>query len=118
MTEVVRFAAAEGVSVLVEADEETFGVERVSRGADGTIQATQPLQQALGSARATVGSALAALEGLGFDELVLEFGIKLHAEAGALIARTSAEGHLTVTARWGRDTPPALRGGPGPAQEG
>jgi hypothetical protein len=40
-----------------------------------------------------------------FEELVLEFGIKLTAEAGALIARSAAEGHLTVTAKWGARSP-------------
>jgi hypothetical protein len=103
VAEIVRFEAAEGVSVLVEADEDTFGVERVSRGADGTIQATAGLERALVSARATIESALAAFGGLGFEELALEFGVKLSAEAGALIAKTAAEGHLTVTAKWGRD---------------
>ena len=101
MAEIVRFAAGEGASVLVEADEDAFGVERVGRGADGTIQANERLDRALGSARATIASALAALGGLGFEELVLEFGIKLTAETGAVIAKTAAEGHLTVTAKWG-----------------
>jgi len=101
MAEIVRFAAAGGASVLVEADDDAFGVDRVSRRPDGTIEANERLDRALGSARATIKSALAALGGLGFEELVLEFGIKLTAEAGALIARSSAEGHLTVTVRWG-----------------
>jgi hypothetical protein len=118
MAEIVRFEAAEGVSVLVEADEDTFGVERVSRGDDGTIKATEPLERALVSARATIQSALAALGGLGFEELVLEFGIKLTAEAGALIAKTAAEGHLTVTAKWGHDVPSAPPPGAGSAGEG
>ncbi len=118
MAEVVRFNAAEGVPVLVEADEETFGVERVSRGADGIIQASEGLERALVSARATIESALAALGGLGFNELVLEFGIKLTAEAGALIAKTAAEGHLTVTAKWDRETLRASPKAAGPTEAG
>jgi hypothetical protein len=118
MAEIVRFEAADGVSVLVEADEDTVGVERVSRGDDGTVKATKSLERALVSARATITSALAALGGLGFEELVLEFGIKLTAEAGALIAKTAAEGHLTVTAKWGRDTPSAPPSAAGPAGGG
>ena len=39
MGEVVRFEAADGVSVLVEADEDSIGVERVRRGEDGVILA-------------------------------------------------------------------------------
>src|SRR5690242_19609894 len=105
MSEILEFTATDGAPVLVEADEAAFGVERVSRRDDGTIVAKESLERALVSARGTITSALAALEGLGFEELTLEFGIKLSAEAGALIAKTSTEGHLTVTARWGRNTP-------------
>ena len=87
-------------SVLVEADEDSIGVERVRRGEDGVILAGEGLEKALGSVRATIQSALRALGGLGFEELVLELGVKLSAEAGAMIAKTAAEGHLTVTAKW------------------
>jgi len=31
-----------------------------------------------------------------------EFGVKFNATAGAVIAKTSAEGHLTVTLTWSR----------------
>jgi hypothetical protein len=103
MAEVVRFEAAGGVPVFVEVESDEYGVEQASRGADGALKATAGLERALGSARATIQSAVAALSGLGFEELELEFGIKLSAEAGAMIAKTAAEGHLTVTARWGRD---------------
>jgi Trypsin-co-occurring domain 1 len=103
MTEVVRFMASEGVSVLVEADEETFGVEPASRGADGVLQAGKRLEEALLTARATVASAVTAMGGLGFGQLSLEFGLKLSAEAGAVIAKTAGEAHLTITASWGRD---------------
>jgi Trypsin-co-occurring domain 1 len=105
VAEIVRFTTTEGASVLVEADEDAFGVEQVGRGADGTIQANERLDRALSSARATIASALTALGGLGFEELVLEFGVKLTAEAGALIARSAVEGHLTVTAKWGAQSP-------------
>jgi len=88
--------------VLVESDVAAAGMTRVARGADGVLQATQRLEQALGAARATISAAVAELAGLGFEELTLQFGIKLSAEAGALIARTAGEANLTVTAKWGR----------------
>lgn len=34
------------------------------------------------------------------DEVEVEFGLKLDAATGALIARTGAEAHLRVTLRW------------------
>ena len=104
MTEVVRFSGPDGVAVLVEADEESFGVESVSRGSDGVLEAGKRLEDALATARATVVAALKAMGGLGFEQLSLEFGVKLSAEAGAVIAKTAGEAHLTITASWGRET--------------
>ncbi|WP_304364726.1 CU044_2847 family protein, partial [Streptomyces viridosporus] len=45
------------------------------------------------------------------DTVELEFGVKLTAEAGAIIAKGSAEGHLVVKLSWspgqgGADTGP------------
>lgn len=34
------------------------------------------------------------------EEVEVEFGIKLDAELGALIAKTSVEAHMVVTLRW------------------
>ena len=100
MGEIVQFEAAEGVMVRVDVAEDTVGVQRVRRGEDGVILAGEGLEKALGSVRATIQSALTALGGLGFQELGLELGVRLSAEAGAVIAKTAAEGHLTVTAKW------------------
>jgi Trypsin-co-occurring domain 1 len=108
MAEVIRFDTAEGVPVLVEAEEDAYGVERVSRASDGVLKAAKGLEDAMGTARATISSALAAFDGLGFQELSLEFGLKLNAEAGALIAKAGGEAQLTVRATWGPEA------GPGP----
>jgi Trypsin-co-occurring domain 1 len=34
------------------------------------------------------------------DDLEVEFGVRLNAEAGAVIAKTQAEGHLKVELAW------------------
>ena len=47
-----------------------------------------------------------SLRALSPDECELEFGVKLAGEAGAVIARTSAEGHFTVKLSWARDPTP------------
>jgi hypothetical protein len=49
MTEVVRFDLVEGSTVLVEVDERSLGIERVSRGRDGVVEAGRRLTEALGS---------------------------------------------------------------------
>ena len=111
MPEVLRFEAADGVAVLVEADDPAYGMQRATRGADGIVEATHRLQAALVSARSTVAAAIDALSGLGLDEMSVEFGVKLSAEAGALIAKTAAEGHLKVVAKWTRPPDPGGTGG-------
>ncbi|MFE2032629.1 CU044_2847 family protein [Streptomyces scopuliridis] len=53
------------------------------------------------------------------DGVELEFGVKLMAEAGAVIAKTSAEGHMTVKLSWNPGTTgeSSTTGEPGTAGE-
>lgn len=41
------------------------------------------------------------------DEVTVEFGIKLGAETGIVVAKGSTEVHFTVTLCWKRPDPPA-----------
>lgn len=40
------------------------------------------------------------------DEVQVEFGVKLSAQAGAVIAKTGVEGHLKIKLTWTRDLRP------------
>ena len=64
-------------------------------------------EDAFRNVREAAESALAALRGgdLNPDAVELEFGVKLNAAAGAVIAKTSVEGHLKVKMTWGRPRP-------------
>ena len=66
------------------------------------MDAAQRLEQALQTVRPTAERVLAAVD-LAPDQKEIEFGIKLNAEAGALIAKTSAEAHFTVKLTWRGD---------------
>ena len=94
----MRYQVGEGSSVLVEVDEDTYGVEAVSRTSEGVLEAGQRLESALASVRDAAQAALDAMSKLSPETVEVEFGIKLAGEAGALIAKTSAEGHFTVKA--------------------
>ena len=108
---VVRYQIGDGSSVLVEVDEDTYGVEAVSRTSEGVLEAGQRLESALASVRDAAQAALDAMSKLSPETVEVEFGIKLAGEAGALIAKTSAEGHFTVRLSWSPDTrPPAYEG--------
>jgi hypothetical protein len=100
MDTVMRYEVGDGSTVLVEVDEDTYGVEEVSRTANGVLEAGQRLESALGSVRDAAKSALDAMKQLSPETVEVEFGIKLAGEAGALIAKTSAEGHFTVRMSW------------------
>jgi len=64
------------------------------------LEAGQRLESALGSVRDAAQAALDAMSKLSPETVEVEFGIKLAGEAGALIAKASAEGHFTVRLSW------------------
>ncbi|MER8182800.1 CU044_2847 family protein [Kitasatospora sp. NPDC094015] len=115
MPERIEFLTAEGAVVRVEtaadpgsgnsgADSGPYGMEPVGRGTDAAVhQATAGFEQALDGVRAAARSALAVFrdDSLRPDGVEIEFGVRLTAEAGALIARTGGEAHLTVRLTWG-----------------
>ena len=107
MTEVVRFNLDEGSTVLVEVDEDAFGIERVARGRDGVVEAGRRLTEALSSVRDAAQASMNVLHTLSPDGLEMEFGVKLAGEAGAIIAKTAAEGHFSVKLSWSKNSHPA-----------
>ncbi|SET06082.1 CU044_2847 family protein [Geodermatophilus poikilotrophus] len=100
MSEMVRYQLDDGSSVLVEVDEDAAGIERVSRGHDGVLEAGRRLTEALAGVRDAADASVQALRVLSPDGLELEFGVKLTCEAGAVIAKTAGEGHFTVKLSW------------------
>ncbi|MDH6574925.1 CU044_2847 family protein [Kitasatospora sp. MAP5-34] len=113
MPEYAEFLTAGGAVVRVEGAgaeaEVPYGMQPVGRSA-GIGRAVDTFEEALSGVRAAAESALAVFRGgsLEPDEVEIEFGVKLSAEAGALIARTAADAHLTVRLSWssGRDPQP------------
>ncbi|MEU9304305.1 CU044_2847 family protein [Streptomyces sp. NPDC048269] len=111
MDELLEFKTDSGASVVVAVDEESRGARPVSRG-DGVLrQAGQTFNGALESIHTAAESALRVFRDgqLKPDAVEIEFGVKLTAEAGAVIAKTSMEGHLVVKLSW---TPGADGGTP------
>lgn len=101
MTALIRFPVEGGGSVLVqETDAAASGPVRAGRTVDMVKDATATLQAALGPVRDVARTVLAELREAGPDEIAVEFGVCLTAEMGAVIARTEAAAHLTVTLTW------------------
>ncbi|MGH3767026.1 MAG: CU044_2847 family protein [Pseudonocardiaceae bacterium] len=108
MTELVQFTLRDGGAILVEVDEPTTGIGTVNRrNCDGVVRNLQEtFERRMTDVRRAARSALEIFrEGLQPDEIEPEeikliFGVKLTAEAGAVIARTGVEGHLVVEMKW------------------
>ncbi|WP_078940941.1 CU044_2847 family protein [Streptomyces cellulosae] len=96
----MEFRTDEGAVVSVEAVEERSGSRLVSR--NGTVQAARTFEGALEGVRAAASSALRVFRdgSLRPDAVEIEFGVKLSAETGAIIAKGTAEGHLVVKLSW------------------
>ncbi|MDG4863944.1 CU044_2847 family protein [Streptomyces sp. T-3] len=102
MDGLIEFKTADGGSVVIAAaDDDDGGPELISR-ANGPDQARRTFESSLEGVRAAAESALRVFKGgqLKPDTVELEFGVKLTAEAGAVIAKTAVEGHLTVKLSW------------------
>ncbi|MBW4720391.1 CU044_2847 family protein [Saccharothrix obliqua] len=106
--EFVRFPLVDGGSVLVEVDERP-GVARAGRSSARVLQeARTTFEQAVAGVRDAASAALAQFASMtrAPDEVELKFGLKLDAEAGAVIARTGVQGQFEVKLRWRRDNAP------------
>jgi hypothetical protein len=101
MTELMRIPLERGGEVYVEA-EPVAGLERAGRVADFVEDASQSLEQALLRVRDAVSVAVTQFVEMAEqpDEVELKFGIKLDAQAGAVIARTGLQGHFEVKLKW------------------
>ncbi|MBZ6228859.1 CU044_2847 family protein [Streptomyces olivaceus] len=108
MDGLVEFKTGDGVRVVVEGVEDEEGARLVSRG-DGPARAARTFEDSLDGVRAAAASALRVFRdgSLRPDAVELEFGVKLSAEAGAVIAKGSAEGHLVVKLSWSPEPAPA-----------
>jgi hypothetical protein len=99
MGELLRFEVGDG-HVLVE-ERGGEGLERV-----GLRDRIRPAGQSLASALAQIApAAQAAFDAIGGltgtpERMELELGITLTAEVGAVIARSTTEGHLIVRMAW------------------
>ncbi|WP_320773270.1 CU044_2847 family protein [Streptomyces sp. CRN 30] len=101
MDGLLEFKTEDGAQVVVEAVDPRTGARPASRGG-GPAQAARTFEDALEGVRAAADAALRVFRDgtLRPDSVELEFGVRLSAEAGAVIAKGTAEGHLVVKLNW------------------
>ncbi|MER6180977.1 CU044_2847 family protein [Streptomyces sp. NPDC001652] len=100
MEGLVEFKTEDGAVIAVEAADDVSGSRLVSR--DGTVQAARTFENALDGVRSAAEAALRVFRdgALRPDGVEIEFGVKLSAETGAIIAKGAAEGHLVIKLTW------------------
>ena len=103
MKRLIEFPLQAGGSVIVEVDEPApEGVVRAGRQGDVVEKAKATFEEVIDKIKPAADHIVAKLRGLhdAPDEIGVEFGIKLSAEAGAFVASASAEANYKVTLKW------------------
>lgn len=106
MKRYVEFPLEDGSTILVETEEieSAGGVVRAARPSEVIAQASQTFEQALDKVRPAATAIIKKLRDLSDppDEMAVEFGIKLSADAGAFIASAGVDANYKVTLKWVR----------------
>jgi hypothetical protein len=114
MGRLVEFPLEDGGSVLVEVEGSAAGP--VTRGLGDrhgvTEQARQTFEQAVARVQPAAQALVSRLRTLADspEEIGVEFGLELSAEAGAFIAAASSTANFKVTLTWHRVSPAAVLG--------
>ncbi|MEV0439564.1 CU044_2847 family protein [Streptomyces spectabilis] len=108
MREVARFPLADGGIASVEVEDQEYGTRLVSRSSSGYIEAASTLDHAMDQIRDVASAMVRPLRDIQPrpDGVEVAFGVRLNAEAGALISSSVVESHFQVTLTW-KAAPPA-----------
>ncbi|MEU7556660.1 CU044_2847 family protein, partial [Streptomyces sp. NPDC044571] len=90
--------------VRVQIHEVDESLVRVGRGSRSMARAEQSLDAMLDTVRPVADSFVSRFRGLAHapDEITLEFGVSLSAEAGVVIASTATVANFSVSLTWNR----------------
>jgi hypothetical protein len=109
MARLAKFVLPDGNSIVAEVDDEALDSSRIMRGGAGAssemvVKANESFESALDRVRWAAEGLLDRLTSLTRppDEVAVEFGVKLNAETGAVIAKASTEANFKVNLKWTR----------------
>lgn len=105
MGELLAVPVEGGGSLVVEVDAHEAGVVKAGRPGQVAGQAAKSLQEALAPLVPAATAMLDRLREAKPSEVTLAFGVKLTAEAGAVITKTAGECNFTVTLHWRQAAP-------------
>lgn len=106
MKRLIEFPLEDGSTILIQVDEPEpeGGTVRVARPGEVTETARLTFEEAVSKTRPAAERIIATLRDMSHppDEVGVEFGLNLSAEAGAFIASVGAEANFKVMLTWRR----------------
>jgi hypothetical protein len=107
MAELMRWKLEDGGEVLVETRPDGPEISPVSRAGELIESASVSLDAALGHVSDAASVVLKQFHAMAAqpDKVEVEFGVSLTVQAGAVIAKTSIDGHLNVKLTWESNAP-------------
>jgi hypothetical protein len=113
MLQLVEFPLQDGSAVLVQVEDAATGPTTRGLG-DRTVseRARQTFEEAIGPVQPAAQALVSRLRHLAEppDEVNVEFGVELHAQAGAFIAAAGTAANFKVSLLWRRPAPPGPAG--------
>jgi hypothetical protein len=107
MNHLIEFPLEDGGTILVEVEQlaPEEGVVPATTPGEVVVKAAQTFEHALVKVKPAANAIINKLRGLSDppDEIEVEFGLKLDAEAGAFVASVGAEANYKVTLNWKRE---------------
>jgi hypothetical protein len=99
--QLVAYNLEEGGQIVVEVDLPQAGIQRVARE-DEIVKASQTFDATIAQVRPAAEKIIAVLRGIVDppDEMAVEFGIKLGAKTGVVVASADLEANYKVTLSW------------------
>jgi hypothetical protein len=100
---VVEMPLEDGSTILVEVSDDEQRLERVGRIGTVVRNSAETLEEALRRVRPAVTAVLNQARSLASppDKVKVEFGVKLTAEAGVVIAKATTEANFKLSLEWG-----------------
>jgi hypothetical protein len=105
MKRLVEFPLEDGTNILIEIDDvEQGGLVKASLS-ETVVKAQQSLEKSLEKVKPAAQYIIKQIRELhdSPDEVQVSFGLKLSADAGAVLASASAEANYTVTLKWAKE---------------
>jgi len=105
VAQLIEFAVGSGQSVLVQVEDSAAGPTTRGIGAQSiTTRASQTFEEAISRVRPAAEAIVDQLRSLSAapDEVQVEFGLTLSAQAGAFVAAAGTEANFKVSLTWHR----------------